>query len=86
MINCRPVLCFAHPPHRFSLPFKLFVNGSCYSPKDVQDAAKLLGYNKKLWDSDEEPDECDVYWKKLSPEQQEAATKLGYSQKAWDKS
>ncbi|KAG7348543.1 hypothetical protein IV203_017248 [Nitzschia inconspicua] len=54
-------------------------------PKDVQEAAALLGYNKKLWDTDEEPDECDVYWRELSAEQQAAAAKLGYDQKEWDK-
>jgi hypothetical protein len=55
-------------------------------PKDVQDAAELLGFNKKLWNDDKEPRECGVYWRELSPEQQAAATKLGYSQKAWDQS
>ncbi|KAG7369248.1 hypothetical protein IV203_031991 [Nitzschia inconspicua] len=54
-------------------------------PKDVQEAAALLGYNKKLWDTDKEPDECDVYWRELSAEQQAAAAKLGYDQKEWDK-
>ena len=55
-------------------------------PADIQAAAKLLGYTKKLWDNDKEPKECDEYWKDLSKEQQEAATKLGYNQKMWDAS
>eukprot|EP00539_Tryblionella_compressa_P002138 CAMPEP_0178740286 /NCGR_PEP_ID=MMETSP0744-20121128/4504_1 /TAXON_ID=913974 /ORGANISM="Nitzschia punctata, Strain CCMP561" /LENGTH=68 /DNA_ID=CAMNT_0020393039 /DNA_START=44 /DNA_END=250 /DNA_ORIENTATION=- len=55
-------------------------------PKEIQDAAKVLGFTKKLWDNDEEPDECDEYWKDLTPEQQAAAKKLGYDQKMWDSS
>lgn len=55
-------------------------------PKDIQEAAKLLGFTKTLWNNDKEPDECDEYWRKLSTAQQEAATKLGYDQKQWDSS
>lgn len=55
-------------------------------PKEIQEAAKLLGYTEKLWDEDKEPKECDVWWRKLSKEQQEAAKKLGYDQKKWDAS
>ena len=54
-------------------------------PKDIQEAAAKLGFTKKLWDKDKEPDACDEYWKDLTPEQQEAATKLGYTQETWDK-
>jgi hypothetical protein len=55
-------------------------------PADIQEAAKVLGYTKELWDNDEDPDEVDEYWKKLTPEQQAAATKLGYDKKSWDAS
>jgi hypothetical protein len=55
-------------------------------PADIQEAAKLLGFTKVLWDGDKEPKETDVYWRKLSPAQQEAAGKLGYTQKEWDSS
>lgn len=55
-------------------------------PADIQEAAKVLGYNKKMWDDDDEPDECDEYWKDLSKEQQDAAVKLGYDQASWDSS
>jgi hypothetical protein len=55
-------------------------------PSEIQEAAKLLGYTKALWDKDKEPSECDKYWRKLTNAQQEAATKLGYDQKAWDAS
>ena len=55
-------------------------------PADIQEAAKVLGYNKKYWDKDKEPKESDEYWKGLTPEQQAAATKLGYDEKSWDSS
>jgi hypothetical protein len=54
------------------------------SPKDIQEAAALLGFDKDKWDNDKEPKECDVYWRKLSADQQAAATKLGYTQQEWD--
>eukprot|EP00429_Kryptoperidinium_foliaceum_P010257 CAMPEP_0176003382 /NCGR_PEP_ID=MMETSP0120_2-20121206/1144_1 /TAXON_ID=160619 /ORGANISM="Kryptoperidinium foliaceum, Strain CCMP 1326" /LENGTH=74 /DNA_ID=CAMNT_0017336021 /DNA_START=57 /DNA_END=281 /DNA_ORIENTATION=- len=53
-------------------------------PDNIKAAAEKLGYNKKLWDKDREPKECDVYWKELTPEQQEAAKLLGYNQEEWD--
>jgi hypothetical protein len=55
-------------------------------PSEIQEAAKLLGYAKALWDNDKEPSACDKYWRKLTNAQQEAATKLGYDQKSWDAS
>lgn len=55
-------------------------------PDEIQQAAKVLGYTKKLWDKDKDPDACDEYWKDLTKEQQEAAKKLGYDQKMWDAS
>ena len=38
-----------------------------------------------MWDEDEEPDECDEYWKDLTKEQQEAAAKLGFDEESWNK-
>ena len=48
--------------------------------------ATALGYNKKLWDKDVTPDDCDEDWEDLTPEQQKAAAVLGYDQKSWDSS
>jgi hypothetical protein len=53
-------------------------------PKEIQEAARVLGFTKALWDNDEEPEECDEYWRDLTPEQQAAAKKLGYDEKMWD--
>jgi hypothetical protein len=40
-------------------------------PAEIQAAAALLGYNKKYWDKDKTPVECDEDWEDLTPEQQE---------------
>jgi len=40
-------------------------------PEEAQAAAAKLGYNKKYWDKEKTPKECDVHWDELSPEQQE---------------
>ena len=53
-------------------------------PDDAKDAAKVLGYNKKMWNNNREPECCDEYWDDLTNEQQEAATVLGYDKKSWD--
>jgi hypothetical protein len=55
-------------------------------PKEVQDAASVLGYNKKMWDKGKEPDSEDLDWDELTPAQQAAAELLGYNQKTWDSS
>ena len=55
-------------------------------PKEIQDAAKVLGYTKKLWDNDKTPEECDEDWVDLTVEQKAAAIKLGYDRKRWDAS
>jgi len=39
-------------------------------PPEAKAAAEKLGYNKKLWDKDREPPECDEYWEDLTQEQQ----------------
>ena len=55
-------------------------------PKEVQGAAKTLGYDKKMWDNDKEPASADLDWDELTPEQQKAAEILGFNQKTWDES
>ena len=53
-------------------------------PKEVQDAAKTIGYNKKLWDKNKPAATDDYDWSELSPAQQEAAKVLGYTEQTWD--
>lgn len=50
-------------------------------PKEVQEAAKVLGYDKKMWDNDKEAETEDLDWCELTPAQQKAAEVLGYNQK-----
>ena len=52
-------------------------------PADALAAAKTLGYNENIWDTDKqvEADDCD--WDELTSEQQAAAKVLGYSEKTW---
>ena len=38
-------------------------------PEWVREAAKILGYTKKLWNKDREPPECSKDWKELSDSQ-----------------
>lgn len=67
-----------YPPHPSSSP-------ASSQPADIKAAAAILGYNQEMWDEDEEPDECDEYWKDLTKEQQEAAAKLGFDEESWNK-
>merc|ERR1712238_472499 len=53
-------------------------------PEWIQQAASVLGYTKKLWNTDKEPNTCDKDWKDLSVDEQQAATRLGYSATLWD--
>ena len=53
-------------------------------PKEAMDAAKTLGYTKKMWDADKEPKICDKYWGELKDNEKAAAAVLGYDEKAWD--
>ena len=54
-------------------------------PRDAKDAAKKLGYTKRIWDDDESvPGLEDKDWIELSVEQKEAAEVLGYTQATWD--
>eukprot|EP00536_Pseudo-nitzschia_multiseries_P010432 jgi/Psemu1/203252/e_gw1.318.5.1 len=53
-------------------------------PEDIKKLCEDLGYTKKLWDKDKEPDCMDEDWKDLTPTQQAAAAKLGYDEKSWN--
>ena len=54
-------------------------------PLNAKDAAKVLGYTKKIWDNDQEPEIVkNSDWDDLTQEQKKAAKQLGYSQKTWD--
>lgn len=53
-------------------------------PDDVKEAAKVLGYDKKIWDGDGKPPTDDKDWDELTKEQQEAAIVLGYDEDKWD--
>ena len=50
----------------------------------MRQAAKTLGYTKKLWDKDEEPPTNDKDWEELTTEEQEAALVLGFTEDSWD--
>ena len=53
-------------------------------PKLVREAATVLGYTRKHWERDKEPEVCQKDWKELTESQREAAKKLGYSRETWD--
>lgn len=53
-------------------------------PKEMQLAAKILGYNSVMWDNDESPPSDDKWWHKLTDEEQKAARILGYDEKTWN--
>mmetsp|Transcript_25851 Transcript_25851/g.39622 ORF Transcript_25851/g.39622 Transcript_25851/m.39622 type:complete len:599 (-) Transcript_25851:343-2139(-) len=53
-------------------------------PVWVREAAEAIGYTKKLWNRDKEPDVCEMDWEDLNASQQEAAKRLGYSQQVWE--
>jgi len=53
-------------------------------PRKIQEAAATLGYTEFLWNEKSTPEECDFWWKDLTPAQQEAADKLGYTRATWD--
>jgi len=52
-------------------------------PANVQEAAKVLGYNKGSWDHDVKTEHFNKDWNELSIVQQNAATILGYTPKMW---
>mmetsp|Transcript_11840 Transcript_11840/g.24650 ORF Transcript_11840/g.24650 Transcript_11840/m.24650 type:complete len:81 (+) Transcript_11840:322-564(+) len=55
-------------------------------PADKMDAAKVLGYDEKLWDGNKETaitEDCD--WDELEAPQQAAAAALGYTKETYDR-
>mmetsp|Transcript_11260 Transcript_11260/g.16445 ORF Transcript_11260/g.16445 Transcript_11260/m.16445 type:complete len:160 (-) Transcript_11260:146-625(-) len=55
-------------------------------PKDVKDAAKLLGYSERQWDYDIPIKLEALDWDQLNNKQQKAAMMIGYDQAKWDES
>lgn len=53
-------------------------------PPHLKDAAKALGYDKKLWDEDGLADTEEMDWHDLTHEQRKAAEQFGYHPKLWD--
>ena len=44
----------------------------------------MLGYNREMWDADQEPASSNKDWDELSPEEQEAARRMGFNRRKWD--
>ncbi len=53
-------------------------------PPEVKEAAKFLGYTKKIWNRDGKIPLEDNDWDELTPEQQKAALVMGYNREKWD--
>ena len=53
-------------------------------PQPISEALMVLGYTKRHWDKDKEPDICQKAWSGLTASQKDAARKLGYNQVSWD--
>lgn len=53
-------------------------------PREVQDAAKLLGYSKRKWNNSIPTRFDDYDWKELTSAQRDAALILGYNEARWD--
>ncbi|CAB9510561.1 expressed unknown protein [Seminavis robusta] len=53
-------------------------------PKDAQDAATALGYDKDMWDNDGKPPSDDKDWEELTNDERKAAETLGYTEENWD--
>lgn len=72
-----------HPPHH-----KEMEDWDDYDweelPPHMKDAAKVLGWDQKLWDEDGEADTEDLDWGELTHEQRKAAEQFGYHPKLWD--
>ena len=69
-------------------PTKLEINYDDYDfkelPPDVMEAAKSLGYTKKIWDRGGKAPIEEYDWDELTAEQQSAARALGYTKQKWD--
>lgn len=53
-------------------------------PKEVKEAARILGYDKLIWNNDMPSPLDNEDWDELTPEQQDAAKALNYTQAKWD--
>ncbi len=53
---------------------------------DVQEAAKVLGYDQAKWDNDETSPVSEKSWDQLDEKEKEAVKTLGYEQATWDDS
>jgi len=53
-------------------------------PDDIKNAAKTLGYDEQIWDSDGKTPSDEKDWEELTAEQQAAAKVLGYDEEKWD--
>jgi len=53
-------------------------------PRKIKAAAQTLGYNKKMWESNEEPQSNSKNWAELTPAEQSAASAFGFNRKKWD--
>lgn len=53
-------------------------------PKEAQEAATVLGFDKESWNTDAWLDIQDYWWEDLSEEQAAAATALGWDKTSWD--
>jgi hypothetical protein len=54
-------------------------------PEEAIQAAKVLGYTKKLWDDDEDTDIGEKNWSELNAVEKAAAETLGYNRSSWNK-
>jgi hypothetical protein len=53
-------------------------------PEEALQAAKVLGYTKRLWDDDEETEISEKNWGDLNAVEQAAAETLGYTRSSWN--
>lgn len=51
---------------------------------EIKEQATKLGYDKHLWDHDEEPEADDLSWDELTDDQKDAAKFFGYGRNAWN--
>jgi len=53
-------------------------------PDYIQDAAAVLGYNKRIWENEEQPESDSKDWDELTNAERRAADILGYNKQSWD--
>jgi len=54
-------------------------------PGEVQEAARILGYNAEVWDGGMVTAQLKKNWTELEEPIRQAATTLGYTQEKWDR-